>query len=247
MAPPESVQALLKAGVVALRAAGQHESAELDARTLLAAALQMTPNRLLLELDSAISPELGARFHTMVSQRISQATVARIIGRRAFWSHDFQITDATLDPRPDTETLITHALEILRQDHAPPNPRILDLGTGTGCILISLLSELPSAVGTGTDLSPEALAVAQGNAVSAGVAARASLVQSDWFESVIGAFDLIISNPPYIPSDDIATLMPDVRQNDPHLALDGGADGLDAYRAIIAGAPMHLDEGWLIL
>ncbi|MEL7543499.1 MAG: peptide chain release factor N(5)-glutamine methyltransferase [Pseudomonadota bacterium] len=246
MAPPDTAAHLLKTGVAALKQGGQFDDVEIDARTLLAIALGKTPNALLLDLETTVSPTVVAGFLTMIEKRVAGMPVSRIIGRRAFWDHEFTIDTATLDPRADTETLVAHALAILTQPSAPPTPRILDLGTGTGCILISLLAELPGATGTGTDISPKALAVARTNAAAAGVASQAAFHQSDWFTNVTGSFDMIVSNPPYIPHDDIATLMPEVRLHDPRVALDGGADGLDAYRSIIAGAPSHLERGWLI-
>jgi release factor glutamine methyltransferase len=152
------------------------------------------------------------------------------------------VTTATLDPRPDTETLIDAALALM-----PRRARILDLGTGTGAIAITLLAERPDASAVATDISPAALAVAAENAERSGVAERLGLIHGSWFEPVTGVFDIIVSNPPYIPAGDIAGLSPDVRNFDPILALVGGADGLDPYRAISACANRHLAEAGHVL
>ena len=152
------------------------------------------------------------------------------------------VTPATLDPRPDTETIIDAALAVM-----PRNARLLDLGTGTGAIAITLLAERPDATGMATDLSPDALAVAAENAARLGVADQLQLKEGNWFEPVSGTFDIILSNPPYIPAGEIAGLDPDVRNFDPALALSGGADGLDPYRIIASGAAAHLGEGGHVL
>lgn len=181
-----------------------------------------TPNDLTLEM-----------FEIAIAQRRSRKPVSQIIGRRAFWRHDFAVTPDVLDPRPDTETLVAAALEV-------PFDRVLDLGTGSGCILISLLADRPAARGVGADLSDAALAVARGNADRLGVADRARFVRSDWYHGIAGGFDLIVSNPPYIGADEMAALQPEVRDHEPRMALTDGGDGLSAYRAIAAGARDHL-------
>lgn len=154
----------------------------------------------------------------------------------------FEVTPAVLDPRPDTETLIEAALSGL-----PQGARILDLGTGSGAIILTLLAERPDTIGVAVDISPAALAVARSNAVKLAVAGRLETDCSNWFYGVSGGFHLIVSNPPYIPADDISGLSPDVRNYDPVLALTGGADGLDAYRAIAGGAAGHLLPGGRVL
>ncbi|MFB2531430.1 peptide chain release factor N(5)-glutamine methyltransferase [Paracoccus sp. p4-l81] len=209
-----------------------------DARRLLAHVLDVAADRLTLELaePEPLSPDQQARMGQMVQARAAHQPVAQITGRRSFWGRDFAVTRDTLDPRPETETLIALAL-------TEPFTRLLDLGTGTGCIGLTLLAERPSALGLLTDLSPRALAVAQDNATALGVAARAGFLISDWFAAVRGGFDLIVSNPPYIAADEMAALSPDVRDWEPHLALTPGGDGLDAYRALAAGVAGHLAPG----
>ncbi|WP_281825750.1 peptide chain release factor N(5)-glutamine methyltransferase [Jannaschia rubra] len=178
----------------------------------------------------------GATFAAWIDRRAAREPVSQIIGRRAFWAHDFIVTRDVLDPRPDTETLVEAAL-------AEPFDRVLDLGTGSGCILLSLLHERPAATGLGTDVSKAALAVARRNAAATGVGARAGFRRADWFAGVEGPFDLIVSNPPYIAEGEMAELEPEVREWEPQGALTPGGDGLDAYRAIAAGAGAHLAEG----
>lgn len=179
-----------------------------------------------------------ALFLEAIERRATRMPVSRIVGHRAFWKHDFIISGAVLDPRPDTETLVEIAL-------CAPFRRVLDLGTGSGCILLSLLLERPDASGVGTDISRDALEVAQRNAARLGVD-RAVFVQSDWFAGVEGLFDLIVSNPPYISAAEFARLDPEVR-HDPETALTPGGDGLDAYRAILRDAAAHLTPGGRLL
>lgn len=220
-----------------LRAAGIDDPTS-DLRRMMAEALEVAPARLSL-MDDALTPAQAARFDAFVARRAARQPVAQIVGRRAFWRHDFTVTPDTLDPRPDTETLVAHAL-------TKPWQRVLDLGTGTGAILISLLAERRGATGIGADLSPAALAVARENAARIGVAA--DFVLSDWFAAIDGRFDLIVSNPPYIALAEMAGLAPEVRDHEPHLALTDGGDGLGAYRAIVAGAAAHLNPGgWLMV
>jgi release factor glutamine methyltransferase len=188
-------------------------------------------------------PEAQAlRFHALIQRREAHEPVSRILGVREFYGRSFRVTPATLDPRPDTETLIEAALALM-----PPRARLLDLGTGTGAIAITLLAERAEASGLATDVSPEALAVARENAARHGVAERLSLAEGSWFTPVAGVFDMILSNPPYIPAHEIAGLSPDVRNFDPSLALAGGDDGLDPYRAIAAHAASHLAAGGHVL
>lgn len=175
-------------------------------------------------------------FSIALSDRARRKPVSQIIGRRAFWRHDFEVTGAVLDPRPETETLVEAALEA-------PFARLLDLGTGSGCILVSLLADRPRAEGVGADISEAALAVAARNAGRIGVAGRARFVRSDWFAAIDGRFDLIVANPPYISEAEMAGLAPEVRDWEPHVALTPGGDGLGAYRQILAGAPAHLRPG----
>ncbi|WGH79010.1 peptide chain release factor N(5)-glutamine methyltransferase [Jannaschia ovalis] len=176
-----------------------------------------------------------ARFEALVARRAAREPVSHLTGRRAFWRHEFEVTPDVLDPRPETETLVAAAL-------AAPFARLLDLGTGSGCILCSLLAERPEATGLGTDVSDAALAVARRNAAATGVAARAEFSRADWLDGVEGPFDLIVSNPPYIAEDEMAALLPEVLR-EPRGALTPGGDGLDAYRVIARDAPARLAPG----
>lgn len=227
-------QALL-AAAARLAAAGVVQPAT-DARRLLAHAMGIPPERLTLHLAEAIDTDAEYRFERMLAARGARQPVSQIIGFRGFWGRDFLVTRDVLDPRPETETLIAEALE-------RPFDRVLDLGTGSGAILITLLAERPAASGTGVDVSAAALAVARDNADRLGVSARATLLQSDWFEAISGPYDLIVANPPYISETEMESLAPEVRDWEPHVALTPGGDGLGAYRAITAGALRHLAEG----
>jgi release factor glutamine methyltransferase len=178
----------------------------------------------------------------MVARRAAHEPVSRILGEREFYGRMFKVTPAVLDPRPDTETLIGEALK-----HMKPDARLLDLGTGSGVIIVTLLAEFSEATGVATDISAEALAVAKGNAGRLGVAGRLQWVHCNWFEAVTGAFDLIVSNPPYVSLPEIIGLPAEVRGFDPLKALDGGPDGREAYRRIAAGADAHLAQGGHIL
>lgn len=183
-----------------------------------------------------MSEEVAQAYARAVARRVRREPVSHITGRRAFWMHDFEVTADVLDPRPDTETLVEAAL-------TAPFDRVLDLGTGSGCILLSLLHERPDATGLGTDLSPKALEVARRNADRVGVADRVDWLLSDWFARVEVAFDLIVSNPPYIAAGEIPGLQPEVREWEPMMALTPGGDGLDAYRILARQAAAHLSPG----
>jgi release factor glutamine methyltransferase len=193
-----------------------HDTARIEARWLIEAAAG----------DAAL-------LEAFVARRLAGEPVDRIIGSRGFWTLDLAVTPDVLSPRPDTETIVRTALERIGGREAPL--RILDLGTGSGAILLALLKELPEATGLGVDVSEAALAVARGNADRTGLEARAAFAKGDWTAGLSGAFDVIVSNPPYIPTGDIASLDREVREHDPHLALDGGRDGLAWYRAICVG------------
>lgn len=168
--------------------------------------------------------------------------MAQILGHRAFWTLDFLVNSHTLTPRPDSEIVIETALAHLT-DKPILSPRLLDLGTGTGCLLLSLLAEVPAATGLGIDRSDEALAIARQNAANSGLTSRVAFHSGNWAEGLTERFDMVVSNPPYIPSGDIAGLAPEVRDWEPRLALDGGADGLEAYRAIARALPSLLKPG----
>lgn len=226
---------LLAPAVARLRAAGIPDP-QTDARVLLRWASGLSAAALGAALtDDACAGECR-RFEAAVSARLARVPVAQIIGERLFWGRSFRVTRDVLDPRPETETLIAAALEV-------PARRVLDLGTGTGCLLLTLLAERPGATGLGTDVSAAALRVARENAERLGVADRAAFREADWWSGVAGSFDLVISNPPYIAAAEMATLAPEVRLHEPRGALTPGGDGLDAYRRIAAQAPDHLAPG----
>jgi release factor glutamine methyltransferase len=213
------------------------DSSELDARLLIGAALGLDLTGMIKAAKQTLTPDQSARLENFTRRRLAGEPVARIVGVKEFWGLPLKLSAETLVPRPDTETLVELALEMLRANPAPNQPaRIADLGTGSGAILLALLSELPNARGFGTDISAAALQIAEANAVHVGLADRAIFIACDYAAGLIGPFDLIVSNPPYIRSADIAGLATEVRDHDPHLALDGGTDGLDAYRALIPQA-----------
>jgi release factor glutamine methyltransferase len=217
---------------------------ELDARLLVLEACKLSPEAYILRPETQLGAADAALIGAFQSRRIAREPVSRILGYREFWGRRFAIGPAVLDPRPDTETLIEAALALVGK--APL--RILDLGTGSGCVLLTLLAEMPQAWGVGADISSQALGVARINAERLGLASRAAFVQSDWCETFIGPFGLIISNPPYIRGDSIDALDGEVRCHDPKIALDGGADGLAAYRRIIDNcARITRSEAWVML
>ena len=237
-------RALLKQAGERLAAHGI-ETAALDARLLFQAASGLRHEDIVVEPDLGVSPEVAARFWLFIERRCSFEPVSRILGTREFYGRSFRLTPDVLDPRADTETLIGATLGLVK---GKEQLRILDLGTGSGAIVVTLLAELPGATAVASDLSAAALAVAKGNAEALGVAGRASFVQANWFEGIDGRFDLIVSNPPYIPLSDIAGLAPDVREFDPPRALDGGPDGLEAYRRIAGGVHGKLaPQGHVVL
>ncbi|MBR0717396.1 peptide chain release factor N(5)-glutamine methyltransferase [Bradyrhizobium liaoningense] len=230
-----------------LKSAGIDEAA-LDARMLVGAALGLDLTGLVAQADREITADEAERLEHLVQRRLAGEPVARILGVREFWGLPFQLSQATLVPRPDTETVVELALEILRERPASmPPPRIVDIGVGSGAILLALLHEIPGAFGVGTDLNLDALRTAKRNAAVLGLSDRAAFVACSYLDALADTFDLIVSNPPYIRSDDIATLSREVREHDPHLALDGGRDGLDAYRALIPQAAARLAPGGALI
>lgn len=230
----------------ALRDAGI-ETPELDARLLLCHAVGLTQEAYVAAPDALLGEDVGSRFDAMIARRLKAEPVSRIIGAKEFYGRTFALDKHTLDPRPDTETLIDAVLGTLRQEgRRDEKLRILDLGTGTGCILLTLLAELPHARGLGSDVSEDALEIARANARELGVNNRASFVAGDWFGPIEGGFDIVVSNPPYIASAEIAGLSREVSY-DPLLALDGGKDGLDAYRRIASGVARVLNPGGLVI
>jgi len=225
------------------------ETPELDARLLLGHVLQLDLTAMIADRARRVTAAEAAELAALTRRRIAGEPVARLLGQQEFWSLTLELSAETLVPRPDTETIVSTALDILRSEGRITAPlRIADLGTGSGAILLALLHELPHAAGIGTDISQDALRTAGRNAARLGLAARASFVASDYAAALTGPFDLIVSNPPYIPSGDIGSLPVEVRAYDPGRALDGGHDGLDAYRAILAQARSRLARhGTLIL
>jgi release factor glutamine methyltransferase len=222
------------------------DTPELDARLIAQQVLGLNAMALVRREREAISPEWAEALEVAATRRLSGEPVSRIVGERDFWGMTFHLGEATLDPRPETEMLVAEAVAFGEQK---PAPHILDLGTGTGAIAISILSALPRAKAIATDMSEEALEVARQNAGRHGMGGRIDFRQGSWWQAVphTELFDLIVSNPPYIASVEIATLQPEVRLFDPKLALDGGWDGLEAYRAIGTQAPRRLKPGGRLL
>lgn len=226
----------LALAIRALRAAGVPDAPR-DARRLLAHAMGIAPDRLTLMVQDELSSGAATRFDAMIARRTNREPVSHILGRRSFYGRDFIVSGDVLDPRPETEILIQEALRA-------PFDNVLDLGTGSGCILLTLLAEQPGATGLGVDLSEAALKVAQANAAQLHV--QADFKPSDWFTNVTGQFDLIVSNPPYIAADEMSALSPELA-HEPQMALTDQADGLTAYRAIAAGGRAHLRPGGRLL
>jgi len=224
-------------GATRLRAAGI-DNPRLEARLLLAHALHLPVAALLRDPDLQADP---APFDRLVARRAAREPLAYILGQREFWSLSFAVSPATLIPRPESETLVEAALAGFA--HRAPPRRILDLGTGTGCLLLSALHEFPAAFGIGVDRSPGAAVLAAGNAAALGLAGRSAFVCADWAAPLAARFDLVLCNPPYIPTCDVGVLMPEVVLHEPGSALDGGADGLAAYRRIIPTLPRLLLPG----
>jgi release factor glutamine methyltransferase len=223
------------------------DSAELDARMLMGAALGLDLTGLMTATTRIITQHEAACLKNSTQRRLAGEPVARILGVKEFWGLALQLSSATLVPRPDTETVVELALDVWR-DERRARPRILDIGTGSGAILLALLSELPDATGVGTDISPMASCTARDNAARLGLAPRAVFITCNYAAGLSGTFDLIVSNPPYIRSADIPRLDREVREYDPPRALDGGADGLEAYRATVPEAARLLAaDGTLIV
>jgi len=230
-----------------LRSAGI-ESPELDARILIGQALGLDHTGLAAAAMQQISDLTATQIERFAARRLAGEPVARIVGEKEFWGLRLAVTPAALAPRPETETVVELALSLLGEPARRNALRIADLGTGSGAMLLALLSEFPNARGIGTDIAADALNVARSNAQRLGFGAGADFIVSDYGTALDGPFDLVVSNPPYIASANIATLAPEVREHDPHLALDGGADGLAAYRAIAADTPRLLaPSGQLIV
>lgn len=224
------------------------ETPELDARLMLGDVLQLDLTGLIAAATRKLDGREAAALESCIQRRIAGEPVARILGRKEFWGLSFSLSSATLVPRPDTETIVEAALEILKQQGRTNDTlRIADIGTGSGAILLALLSELPNAQGIGTDINPDALHTAARNATTLGLENRARFIECNYTEALHGPFDLVASNPPYIPTRDIDRLTIEVRAHDPRLALDGGLDGLDAYRVIAPAAAELLTAGGVVI
>ncbi len=245
LAPP-TVAATLMAAAARLDAAGV-EDPRRDARLLIAAVLEVGPEYPIAFAERPLEPAVIARIEAKIARRAAREPVSRILGRRGFWTLDLKITPDTLDPRPDSETLVAAVLERIGARGLAGAPlEILDLGTGSGCLLLALLSELPSATGLGLDISAAALEVAVENARNLGFSDRARFEPGDWGAGLSGSWQVIISNPPYIRDQEIGDLAPEVARYDPKLALTAGPDGLDAYRALLPQAARLLAEGGVL-
>ncbi len=225
----------LALGIQLLREAGVPDAAG-DARRLLAHALGITPGRLTVEMPRELNRDVSETYRKLLTNRAKRVPVSHLVGMRSFWGREFLVKGSVLDPRPETEILVAAALEA-------PFSRVLDLGTGSGCILVSLLADRPEATGLGVDLSDGALSVARENALRHGLGDRVGFVRGDWFGGLDGRFDLIVSNPPYIAAEEMQGLEPEVRLWEPRLALTDEGDGLGAYRSILSGARKHMTVG----
>lgn len=229
-----------------LGAAGIDEPGR-NGRLLVAAAAGCSTGDIIAHPERPLGDEVRSRLSELLARRRAHEPLSRILGEREFYGRRFALSAATLDPRPDSETLIEAALGIAEREGWRDKPiHILDIGTGTGCLLLTLLAELPLATGLGTDISGEAIATAKENAAALGLAERSVFEVHDLFEGVEGPFDLVVSNPPYIPSGDIAGLDREVRDFDPRAALDGGPDGLNIYRRIAIGLD-EVNPRWVLV
>lgn len=235
---------LFRRAAAKLRAAGI-EGAQLDARVLLAHALGVDVAQLVAGSDDPVDRKSQDRFEEAIARREAGEPVARIVGSKEFWSRDFALSPEALVPRPETETLIEAAL--LARPERGARLRVLDLGVGSGVLLGAILLERPASFGVGVDRSLDAVRTARENLVSLGVADRANFICGDWGNSLGTRYDLVVANPPYIASGDMGGLPIEVREHDPARALDGGIDGLDAYRAILADLGRLLAPGGIAI
>ncbi|WP_107677719.1 peptide chain release factor N(5)-glutamine methyltransferase [Agrobacterium sp. LAD9] len=241
-----SVASALAAARKRLQAAGIDDPL-LDARLLIAEVIDFSLTDFVMKPDRVVTPEESARIATMIDRRANGEPVHRILGHREFHGLDLLLSKETLEPRPDTEVLVDTLLpELKKAISTKGSARILDMGTGTGAIGLALLKECPDATGIGSDISADALETAARNAARNDLGARFETIRSDWFEKISGSFDIIVSNPPYIRTDIVATLDQEVRNHDPMAALDGGQDGLAPYRLIAADAGRFLVENGIV-
>jgi len=238
-----SVSEALQHLAQSFRASGIEE-AEADARLLIGHALHLDRARLIAQSDRILEAREVTVISALAARRLRREPVSRILGEKEFWSLPISVTPDVLVPRPETETVVEAALDfVIRSGLRLEKLRVLDIGTGSGALLLALLKELPNAVGTGTDVSSAALDVARANATRCRLDTRCNFVVCNIATGVEGPFDLIVSNPPYIAHDEIATLAPEVRDYDPQVALDGGQDGFDAYRSIASDIKRILAPG----
>ncbi|WP_170782536.1 peptide chain release factor N(5)-glutamine methyltransferase [Ruegeria lacuscaerulensis] len=236
---PQTAAMAMVAATARLRAAGVDDPAR-DARVLLAHAARIEASRVTLIAPEELAPEIAERYDQLIALRAIRVPVSHLLGEREFYGRRFRVSRDVLDPRPETETLIEAAL-------SEPFDHVLDLGTGSGCILITLLAERTSASGVGVDLSESACLQTSANAVHHQVQDRVEVLQSDWFGNIEGQYDLIVSNPPYISLSEMEALSPEVREHEPRMALTDEGDGLGAYRRIAAGVPDFLLPGGRLL
>ena len=241
-----SVDELVRQAAKRLAGAGI-ESAYLDSRVLMEHVLQLDTAGLIAKSHETLSTDENHDFDVMLERRLAREPIALILGHKEFWGLSFEVSPDTLVPRPDSETLIEAAVDALGDRAQSQSLRILDLGTGTGCLLLSLLHELPSATGVGCDISQPAVTLATRNARRLGLSERSEFVESDWTATIDGTFDLVISNPPYIAECEVAELSLDVSQYEPERALVGGKDGLDAYRVLAKNLPQMLNSDAIVV
>jgi len=239
MSGAQTAAQAMVAATARLRAAGVPDPAR-DARVLLAHAARIEASRVTLIAPEDLDHDIAERYEQLIALRAIRVPVSHLLGEREFYGRRFKVSGDVLDPRPETECLIEAAL-------ATPFERVLDLGTGSGCILVTLLAEQPTATGLGVDLSEAACLQASANAVLHRVQERADIGQSDWFQRVEGQFDLVVSNPPYIALDEMPGLSAEVRNHEPQMALTDGGDGLGAYRRIAKDVSLYLKTGGRVL
>lgn len=244
MSGGETLGAAVAIAAARLAAAGIEESRR-EARLLVALAIGEDPAIVMGYPERPLAAEAGVRLAGFVARRADREPLSRLRGRREFWSLDFELSPDTLDPRPDSETLIETALELLPERQVPRH--VVDFGTGSGCLLLALLAEWPQATGTGIDISLGAVRTARRNAARLGFADRARFFVSDWDRAFAGVADVIVANPPYIPTKDIDALAPEVARFEPRASLDGGVDGLTGYRALVSAAARVLAPDGLVL
>jgi release factor glutamine methyltransferase len=240
----DTLGSILAEAAAALSSAGFDEPRR-RARRLVTGSLELSPTELLIDPERGLEPDEASRLRQMIGRMIEGEPLSRILGRREFWGLSFALSQDTLDPRPESETLVEAVLARIADRSAPLN--FLDLGTGTGCLLLALLSEFPAASGVGVDIALGAITTARDNAAVQGLAGRAGFFVGDWGSALSGRFAAIVANPPYIASAALAELPPEVGRYDPPCALDGGEDGLAAYRRIAPGLPALLAPGGIFV